>query len=127
MLLSIPTIHKQDALCVYDEWRDETDEFFDHLSDEEWIEKYGYSCEKARCFGWYMEDQVVRIDEEGNVFVKCPGNNYTDYKRGNTIKDHRWFHSIISRPRLTKSPRNSTTTTASLGVMSVCPATLRVQ
>lgn len=84
----------------YEEWKDETAEFFDHLSDEVWKEKYGYSCEKARCFGWYMEDELVRIDDEGNVFVKSPGNKYTDYKRGNTIKDHRWFHSIISRPEV---------------------------
>ncbi len=53
----------------YEEWRDETAEFFDHASEEQWKGKYGYSCEKARCFGWYMEDELVRIDDEGNVFV----------------------------------------------------------
>lgn len=47
-----------------------------------------------------MEDKVVRIDDEGTVFEKSAAVNYKEYKRGNTIQDHRWFHSIFSRPEV---------------------------
>ncbi len=86
----------------YEEWKDETAAFFDHLSDEEWCAKYKADTLKPQCYGWYMEDQVVRIDENGIVFEKSAADNYKEYQRGNTIKDHRWFHSIYSRPEVTK-------------------------
>ena len=84
----------------YEEWKDETDSFFDHLSDDEWSAKYWQDEPLARCYGWYMEDKVVRIDDEGTVFEKSAADNYKEYKRGNTIQDHRWFHSIFSRPEV---------------------------
>ena len=84
----------------YEEWKDETDAFFDNLSDDEWSAKYWQDEPQARCYGWYMEDKVVRIDDEGTVFEKSAADNYKEYKRGNTIQDHRWFHSIFSRPEV---------------------------
>lgn len=84
----------------YEEWRDETADSFNYLSDEEWGKKYGDTCTEASYYGWYMEDQVVCIDEKGYVFDKLAQRHYKEFCHGNSIKAHRWYHSVISRPEV---------------------------